>query len=126
MLRGEGHSITSASMRISVGREQQPNRNDSDCPEDWRAPKPTIKDFFRKAVDGIKEQAALLEAFWVAVTFHVLLFPIIWFVGWALPWPKPPMITTVIELNIENWPESATPISIEELYETEMSKARKK
>lgn len=107
-----------------MGPEVQPNRNDSDCPEDWRARKLTPKDLVNKIVAWIKEQTALLEAFWVAISFHVLLFPLIWFIGWALPWPKPPVITTVIEINIENWPNEAVPEKIEELYQTEMSKAR--
>lgn len=67
----------------------------------------------------------LFEAFWVAVTCHVLLFPFFWFIGWALPWPKSPSITTVIELNLENWPREARPERIQELYNYEMSKARK-
>lgn len=74
----------------------------------------------------LREQMILIESFWVAISFHVLLFPLIWFAGWTLPWPKPPTITTVIEFNLENWPNVATPEKIEELYETEMTKSRGK
>jgi hypothetical protein len=109
-----------------VNPEQEPNRNDSECPQDWRASKVSPSDILGRAAAWLKEQAALFEAFWVAVSFHVLLFPLIWFAGWALPWPKSPNITTVIELNLENWPNDARPMSIEELYDTEMSKARSK
>ena len=80
---------------------------------------------YRRVTGWFNDQSVLIEAFWVAVTFHVLVFPLIWFVGWALPWPKPPIITTVIEINLENWPNEARPEKIEELYNYKMSEARK-
>jgi len=75
-----------------------------------------------KVINWLDEQSSLFEAFFVAITFHVLLFPLIWFMGWALPWPKSPTITTVIEINLENWPESASPEKIEEIYMREFTK----
>jgi len=105
-----------------VGSELEPNLNDSECPQDWRARKVTAKDHLDSGAAWLKEQAPLFEAFWVAVTFHVLLFPLIYFVGWALPWPKPPGITTVIEINLEHWPHHASPTKIEELYDYDKSK----
>jgi hypothetical protein len=103
----------------------QPSRKDSECPPVWR-PKDRFNLYFllQKVGRWFKEQSALMEAFCVAISFHVLLFPLIWFIGWALPWPKPPSMTTVIEINLEHWPEDARPGKIEHLYDVEMSKAR--
>ncbi len=50
------------------------------------------------------EQVPLLEAFLVAVSLHVVMLPVLWVMGWALPFPKPPVITTIIEWNLETWP----------------------
>jgi hypothetical protein len=50
------------------------------------------------------EQVPLFEAFLVALSLHVVMLPILWIVGWALPWPKPPVITTIIEWDLQNWP----------------------
>lgn len=98
----------------------QPKPND-DYPEEFR-PKDglTWARFWAKVLAWFEEQTALLEAFFVAVSFHVLLFPLIWFAGWALPWPKPPSMTTVIEIDLTNWPTSASPTSIEEIFNTKM------
>jgi hypothetical protein len=97
------------------------------CPPSWRA-KPALspKLIYERLLAWFRDQTVLIEAFWVAVTFHVLLFPLIWFIGWALPWPKSPMITTVVEINLENWPEDAKPERIEELYNYQLSKQRQR
>ncbi len=50
------------------------------------------------------EQVPLLEAFLVALSLHVVMLPILWVAGWALPWPKSPVITTIIEWDLETWP----------------------
>ncbi len=55
------------------------------------------------------EQVPLMEAFCLATSFHVLMFPVIWMMGWALPWPKSPVITTVIEMDLSKWPKEAKP-----------------
>lgn len=125
MLRGEHIVYNLVSVLISVNPELEPNRDDSPCPKDWRARGVTPRDLLSSAIDWMREQTQLFEAFWVAVSFHVLLFPIIWFAGWALPWPKSPNITTVIEFNLENWPNVATPEKIQELYETKMTEAHR-
>lgn len=85
-----------------------------------------MRDLISRGVEWFKDQTALFDALWVAVTFHVLLFPVIWFMGWALPWPKSPVITTVITINLEDWMvgKGAKPEKIEELYQMEMTKAR--
>lgn len=70
------------------------------------------------------EYVPLGEAICVAVSLHVLFFPLMWFGGWALPWPKGPSYTTVIYINLENWPEDASPKRIEELYTKALRGAR--
>jgi hypothetical protein len=52
----------------------------------------------------VVDNIPLFEAFCLASTFHVLLLPVIWCMGWALPWPKSPVITSVIEIDLQNWP----------------------
>lgn len=66
------------------------------------------------------EYMPLFEAASVAVSAHILAFPLIWFIGWALPWPKSPEIMTVIEFDLSNWPEQgAVPRSITDIYESQ-------
>ena len=36
--------------------------------------------------------------------------------GWLLPWPKTPDVTTVIEINLENWPNEARPEKVTDIY----------
>jgi hypothetical protein len=103
MLRGEHIVSPFASVRISVNPEQKPNRNDSECPPDWRAQGPTLGDFMLKIRIWLREQTMLFEAFLVAVSFHVLLFPLLWFMGWALPWPKAPPQKVVYEIDLQEW-----------------------
>lgn len=63
----------------------------------------------------MREQVPLVEAFFVAVSIHVVAFPVIWCVGWALPWPKSPVITHIIEFDISGWP--AKPAKPERVFE---------
>jgi hypothetical protein len=53
------------------------------------------------------EQKMLGEAFLVAVSIHVLLFPVMFIIGWVLPWPRTPIITTIVEFDLRNWPFEA-------------------
>lgn len=59
--------------------------------------------FATKAHWWLNEQIPLVEAFFVAVSLHVVAFPVMWFIGWALPWPKAPVITTIIEYDLTQW-----------------------
>lgn len=43
----------------------------------------------------------LFECFFVAISLHVVLIPVLWIMGWALPWPKSPIITTIIEYELD-------------------------
>lgn len=75
-----------------------------------------------RSLGWLKDQSPLFEAVCVALSFHVLFFPVMWFMGWALPWPKVPIKTTIIEINLENWPIDATPEKITEILRTHMQK----
>lgn len=55
------------------------------------------------------EQIPLVQCFFVALSLHITFFPIMWIMGWALPWPKPPVFTTVVEYDLSNWPKVAKP-----------------
>lgn len=80
-------------------------------------------DEFKERLDlWLKEQTTLIEALAVAVTFHVLGFPLMWFIGWALPWPGSPVIVTVIELNLENWPREAKTEKVTDIMKSKMHK----
>lgn len=58
-------------------------------------------------VHFITETIPLFEAFLVALSLHVVALPVLWMIGWALPWPKPPVITTIIEWDLQTWPPKA-------------------
>ena len=62
---------------------------------------PSVKS---KILSWVGEAVPLVEAVLVAVSIHVVMLPVLWFIGWALPWPKPPVITTIIEYDLGNWP----------------------
>ena len=72
----------------------------------FQAEKPLYKLWLERAWFSISEQRTLFEAFWVAVSIHIIMFPVMWFMGWALPWPKPPVVTTVIEYDLQTWLKS--------------------
>lgn len=60
----------------------------------------------------LTDQIPLFEAFLLALSLHVLSLPVLWVVGWALPWPKSPTITTIIEFDLRNWPNKVEPKKI--------------
>lgn len=70
----------------------------------------------------IADQVPLMEAFLIAVSIHVALFPILWFIGFALPWPKSPVITTIIEYDLGNWPELPRPKKIFEFRDPALNR----
>jgi hypothetical protein len=61
------------------------------------------------ALSWLLDKSNLFEAFLLAVSLHILLLPVVWVIGWALPWPKSPIITTIIEYDLGNWPNVAKP-----------------
>ncbi len=67
------------------------------------------------------EQMPLAEAVCLALTLHILLLPVMWLTGWLLPWPKSPVVTTVIELDLSNWPHEARPDKVFEMREPKLN-----
>jgi hypothetical protein len=65
----------------------------------------------------LRGKTLLFEAFLVAISFHVLLLPVLWLAGWMLPWPKGPTITTIIEYDLRNWPNVTKPDKIYDIRE---------
>ncbi len=75
----------------------------------FQAEKPLYKLWLERTWFFILEQRTLFEAFWVAVCIHIIMFPVMWFIGWALPWPKPPVVTTIIEYDLQSWLRNGKP-----------------
>jgi len=74
------------------------------------------------AREWFASQAVLFEALLVALCLHVLLLPMMWVAGWALPWPKPPVITTIVEWDLSNWPYVTKPKAIYEIRDPKKNK----
>jgi len=75
-----------------------------------------------KVLWWLQEQVPLTEAFLVAISLHVIGFPVIWAAGWALPWPKPPVVTTIIEFDLSDWPKHAqTPKKIFDIRDPKLN-----
>jgi hypothetical protein len=70
----------------------------------------------------LKEQISLVQAFFVALSFHVVLFPVLWIVGWALPWPKAPIFTTIVEYDLRGWPNIAKPKKVVTIMDPDLNK----
>jgi hypothetical protein len=67
------------------------------------------------------DRVPLFEAICVAISAHILAFPVFWFAGWALPWPKSPEILTIIELDLSNWTqEGAVTKKVTDIIKSEM------
>ena len=63
----------------------------------------TLKTFCQAYFNNwLLDNKQLLEAVLVAISLQIALLPILWFIGWALPWPKPPIFTTIIEYELDN------------------------
>lgn len=69
----------------------------------------------------VKEQIPLVDCFLVAMAMHVVLLPIMWIAGWALPWPKPPVITTIVEYDLRNWPKVAKPKEVFQIVDPDLN-----
>jgi hypothetical protein len=57
----------------------------------------------------IKEYGTLFQAFCVALSLHVAFLPVMWIAGWALPWPRVPIITTIMEYDLRGWTDGRMP-----------------
>ena len=69
----------------------------------------------------LTNQAALVEPFCLALTLHVLMFPIIWALGWVLPWPKSPVITTVVEFELQSQTHEFKPKKVIDIRPPELN-----
>jgi hypothetical protein len=69
--------------------------------------KTSLRVILRRTRAVLADNISLIEAFFLALSVHVLLFPVLWIMGWALPFPKSPVITTIIEFDLSHWPEVA-------------------
>jgi hypothetical protein len=76
-----------------------------------------LGEYWRLFCSNLRNQTLLFEAFLVAISFHVLLLPMLWLIGWMLPWPKGPTITTIIEYDLRNWPDIRKPKRIFDVRE---------
>ena len=98
-------------------KSESESEPESECGHSFPAPKvDLVKILKARVIDWFTDHVALFEALLIAVSFHVLLFPVIWLMGWALPWPRTPPIRTIIEINLENWPNEARPEKVESMY----------
>jgi hypothetical protein len=87
--------------------------------------KPLMERLSRRVRDWISEHIPLFEAVCVAVSAHILAFPLFWFAGWALPWPKSPEILTVIEIDLSHWAElGPVPKKVTDIIKSEMHAAK--
>jgi hypothetical protein len=68
------------------------------------------------------DKVPLIEAFLIAVSIHVLLFPVVWMAGWLLPWPKTPVVTTVVEFDLRNWPLEAKQKKFSDVRDPKLNK----
>jgi hypothetical protein len=78
-----------------------------------------------KILQIIDEHWTLGEAFFVALSLHVVFFPVMWIAGWALPWPKVPIYTTIMEYDLRGWtgwPNMPKPKKIFEIADPDVNK----
>jgi hypothetical protein len=54
-----------------------------------------------KVMATVLDYMSLFQACLIAISLLVALFPVLWFIGWALPWPKSPIFTTIIEYDLD-------------------------
>jgi hypothetical protein len=63
-----------------------------------------LLDFWQKAfTELIFDYKLLFQACLVAISLQIILFPILWLIGWVLPWPRPPVFTTIIEYELDKY-----------------------
>lgn len=87
-------------------------------PPEWRGEALVTSE---KIHSWVKEQIPLVDCFLVAMAMHVVLLPIMWIAGWALPWPKPPVITTIVEYDLRNWPKVAKPKEVFQIVDPDLN-----
>jgi len=98
-----------------------PETAESLAQADFKAKTTLSQEAFRKTFDWVKDQKVLLDAFLVALSFHVVMLPVLWAAGWALPWPKPPVVTTIIEFDLDQWMKNGKPKKVIEFRDPELN-----
>lgn len=101
--------------------EKQEKPVETPADTEFKAKMSLSQEAFRKGFDFIKDQKILFDAFLVALSFHVIMFPVLWVVGWALPWPKPPVVTTILEYDLTQWVKNGKPKKIFEFRDPELN-----
>lgn len=69
----------------------------------------------------VSDQVPLAQAFCIALSLHVVMLPVMWIAGWALPWPKTPVVTTIIEFDLQGWPNSWKPKSVINIHDPDLN-----
>jgi len=90
----------------------------SSVPPEWQGDPLVTRE---QIVFWMKDQIPLVDCFLVALSVHVVMLPIMWIAGWALPWPKPPVITTIIEYDLTNWPKVAKPKDVFQIRDPDLN-----
>lgn len=108
---------TSGRYKEDIKKEISAPRGEKSPGEFKKLPLLSPEDF----VNWAKEQLPLVSCLFVALSLHVVFIPVLWIMGWALPWPKPPVITTVIEYDLTNWPRVAKPKKVFELVDPDLN-----
>jgi hypothetical protein len=75
----------------------------------------------QKLTEQIKEHRLLFECFFVAISLHIALIPIIWIMSWALPWPKSPVFTVTIEYELDKLTHSFKPKELSEYRDPKLN-----
>lgn len=88
----------------------------------FRLHDPLLPKLQRQANSWVKEQTPLFEATCLALAFHVVMLPVLYVLGWLLPWPKAPVITTIFEYNLDEWPKKSKPDKVINVRYPELNK----
>lgn len=110
-------SLETSGVNLGCLQDQTPSKKTVE----FRLAQSLAEEKFDKVISWIKDQKMLFDAFLVALSFHVVMFPVLWFVGWALPWPKPPVVTTIVEFDLQEWMKSGKPKKIIEFRDPELN-----
>ena len=86
------------------------------------AAKPINRLAINRLSDMLVDQKILFASILVALTFHVLMFPVVWFIGWALPWPKSSVVTTIVDFDLQQWLKSGKPKRVIEFRDPALNK----
>ncbi len=66
-------------------------------------PIPNITQPSKPTNNIVQDSIWLIEAILIAISFHVLMVPVIWIMGFVLPFPHPQPRLTSYEINLKNF-----------------------